>query len=167
MKQLSQKRTSPYLADMPALLRFWEKLSNVNYLSFNAQTRLQDEYCGWQVNGRGSVIVSHENDRLMFNEKGVWKGRSNTEMSFSNAFRWTLDPYIGVISLEHLHRGVEHPVFLFHLAPSSCNSLSAVDSYLCGSDAYFGQIYFYHFGFKLSWRVIGPKKNEAIDCFYS
>ena len=89
------------------------------------------------------------------------------KFEFSNVFRWTLDRSAGVISLEHLRRGADHPVFLFHLAPSSKHSLSSVDSHLCEGDAYFGQVHFDRYSLRLNWRVIGPKKNEEIDYYYS
>lgn len=94
------------------------------------------------------------------------KERGKESTGFSNVFRWTLDRKAGVISLEHLRRGLDRPVFLFHLAPSGIQSLSSVDSHLCGDDTYFGQIHFDLYAFRLNWRVIGPKKNEEIDYFY-
>jgi hypothetical protein len=67
-------------------------------------------------------------------------GKEGKETSFSNIFRWTLDPQVGMISLEHLRRGVDNPVFLFHLQPSSLHSLASIDSHLCAEDTYLGQI---------------------------
>ena len=150
-----------------ALFAFWEKLMGVTQLTFNAKTKSKEER-GWNGRGKGEVIVVKEGgNTLIFNEKGTWQGKQDTEVSFSNIFRWTLDRYAGVISLEHLRRGPEHPVFLFHLAPSGKNSLSSVDSHLCEGDTYFGQIHFERYSLRLNWRVIGPKKNEEIDYHYS
>jgi hypothetical protein len=104
--------------------------------------------------------------QLTFNEKGHWKGRTGPSVSFSNIFRWTLDRTAEVISLEHLRRGLDHPVFLFHLVPTSEYSLSSIHSHLCDDDSYFGQVDFDEQGLRLSWRVIGPKKNETIEYFY-
>lgn len=146
------------------LLAFWEKLSSVSELTFNAKSK--EEY-GWNGKGKGEVSVVMENSHtLIFHEKGSWQGKQGGEVSFSNVFRWTLDRQIGVISLEHLRRGPNHPVFLFHLVPSSKKSLSSVDSHLCEGDTYFGQIHFDRFSLCLNWRVIGPKKNEEIDYYY-
>ncbi len=148
------------------LLNFWEKLLAVTELSFEAATR-SNEQSGWNGKGKGEVTVIREGHNvLIFNEKGQWKGTQSGEVNFSNVFRWTLDRYAGVISLEHMRRGPEHPVFLFHLAPSGKQSLASVDSHLCGGDTYFGQIRFDAHGLKLNWRVIGPKKNEEIDYHY-
>jgi hypothetical protein len=149
------------------VLDLWEKLSVVTQLKFHAKTKSKEE-SGWNGQGRGEVVVKKENDKvLIFTEKGHWQGKNGGEVSFSNTFRWTLDRNAGMISLEHLRRGADHPVFLFHLAPSGSSSLSSVDSHLCEGDAYFGQIFFNPHTLRLNWRVIGPKKNEEIDYYYS
>ncbi len=150
----------------PILHSFWEKLNTVKHLSFNAKTKSQEEL-GWEGRGKGEVIITKEGyNILIFNEKGTWKNKQGTEVNFSNVFRWTLDRYAGVISLEHLRRGIDNPVFLFHLAPTSRHLLSSVDSHLCEGDTYFGQIHFDSNSLRLNWRVIGPKKNEEIDYYY-
>lgn len=149
------------------LLAFWEKLQDVTQLTFHAKTKSKEEK-GWNGKGRGEVVIVKEGfNTLIFNEKGTWRGKQGEDVSFSNVFRWSLDRNAGVISLEHLRQGPNRPVFLFHLAPSGKHSLSSVDSHLCEGDTYFGQIHFDHYGLRLNWRVIGPKKNEEIDYFYS
>ncbi len=117
--------------------------------------------------GEGEVFLTKEtSDLLIFNEKGTWLTKAGEEVHFSNVFRWTLDRFGGTVGLEHLRRGPEHPVFLFHLAPSGRRSLSSVDSHLCGGDVYFGRISFDRHQLHLNWRVIGPRKNEEIDYTY-
>ena len=149
------------------LLAFWEKLLSVTRLTFHAKTKSKEEQ-GWNGKGKGEVIVAREGSNLLvFSEKGTWADKQGGEVGFTNVFRWTLDRSAGVISLEHLRRGADHPVFLLHLAPSGNHSLSSVDSHLCEGDTYFGQIHFDRYGLRLNWRVIGPKKNEEIDYYYS
>jgi hypothetical protein len=149
------------------LLAFWEKLTGVTQLTFHSKTKSKEEK-GWDGKGQGEVIVVKEGfNTLTFNEKGTWQGTQGGDVNFSNIFRWTLDRNSSVISLEHLRRGPDHPVFLFHLAPSGKDSLSSVDPHLCEEDTYFGQIHFNRYNLRLNWRVIGPKKNEEIDYFYS
>ena len=149
------------------LLAFWERLLQVKQLSFHAKSKSKKEL-GWAGKGKGEVIVNRENDNvLIYNEKGTWLNKQGEQVSFSNVFRWTLDRHAGVISLEHLRRGADHPVFLFHLAPVNAQALSSVDSHLCEGDTYFGQIHLDVTHLRLNWRVIGPKKNEEIDYFYS
>lgn len=146
------------------LLAFWEKLMGVTQLTFHAKTQSET---GWNGKGQGEVILTKEGSVCVFNEKGAWINKEGSEVGFSNTFRWTLDRMKGVISLEHLRFGKDNPVFLFHLAPSGSQSLSSVNSHLCGGDTYFGQIHFDRYSLRLNWRVIGPKKNEEIDYYYS
>lgn len=149
------------------LRAFWEKLLAVRQLSFHAKTKSKDD-SGWSGKGQGEVIsVKSGHHVLIFNEKGTWQGKQGEDVSFSNVFRWTLDLNAKMISLEHLRRGAENPVFLFHLTPSSKHLLSSVDSHLCEGDTYFGQIHFDSYSLRLNWRVIGPKKNEELDFYYS
>ncbi len=167
VKQDQISSSSNPIQNRQVLLTFWEKLQKVKTLMFNANTKVQQEG-GWHGKGQGEVTIIKESDHaLLFQEKGTWQGKQGNELNFSNTFRWSFDRLSGVISLEHLRRGPDHPVFLFHLAPSGKNSLSSVDSHLCEGDTYFGQIYFDHHGLRLNWRVIGPKKNEEIDYYYS
>jgi hypothetical protein len=149
------------------LQAFWEKLLSVKQLTFHAKTNSKDEG-GWNGKGQGEVISTRSSSNvLLFNEKGTWQGKQGGDVSFSNVFRWTLDRDAKMISLEHLRYGPEHPVFLFHLTPSGKHILSSVDSHLCGGDTYFGQIHFDNYSLRLNWRVIGPKKNEELDYYYS
>lgn len=147
------------------LLSFWERLQRVQQVSFIAKTQSKESH-GWNGKGKGEVIVKKEGANcLIFSERGNWGEKM--EVSFTNVFRWTLDRSAGVISLEHLRQGPENPVFLFHLAPCGKHSLASVDSHLCGGDTYFGQIHLDQHSLRLNWRVIGPKKNEEIDSYYS
>lgn len=149
------------------LMACWEQLKIVQKLTFNANTKSTEE-TGWNGRGRGEVTISKEGEgSLIFNEKGSWQNREGRSIDFSNVFRWTLDSSACLISLEHLRRGPNYPVFLFHLMPISNQSLSSVDSHLCEEDAYLGQLFFDAYSLRLNWRVIGPKKNEEIDYFYS
>jgi hypothetical protein len=154
-------------SDQQVILTFWKKLAGIKYLVFHAVTKSKEE-SGWNGQGKGEVLVMIEGEStLIFNEKGSWKGKQGNEIDFSNVFRWTLDRDAGLISLEHLRRGINNPVFLFHLAPSGNNTLSSIDSHLCGGDSYFGQILYDQRSLRLNWRVIGPKKNEEIDYYYT
>jgi hypothetical protein len=148
------------------LLNFWQKLSSVQQLTFNARTHTRE--AGWNGKGRGQVTVTPQGEgALLFHEKGSWVGVQGQETAFSNIYRWSLDRATGLIALEHLRHGTDNPVFLVHLAPSGPQSLSSVDSHLCAADSYFGQIFFSRQQIRFHWRVIGPKKNEEIDYYYT
>lgn len=161
-------RTSTALENKTQILSaFWEKLKKISQVTFIAKTKSKEEN-GWNGKGQGEVLLSKEGAySLVFNERGTWEGKQGTETNFSNIFRWTLDYVKGVISLEHLRRGPDQPVFLFHLVPSGKQNLSSMDSHLCGGDSYFGNVRFDRHSLRLNWRIIGPKKNEEIEYYYS
>lgn len=149
------------------LLNFWKRLSKANTISLHVKTKSIEEN-GWNGKGTGEVIVEREGESiLIFQERGSWIGKEGQDIDFKNIFRWTLDQKIGLISLEHLRFGPQHPVFLFHLSPSGNNTLSSIDSHLCNSDTYYGQMFCDPHYLRLNWRVIGPKKNEEIDYYYT
>jgi hypothetical protein len=163
----SIKQEISYEKNEVLLMSCWRRLCSVKQLLFNAVTKLKDKG-GWQGRGKGEVTVIKETDTvLIFHEKGSWKDESDRETSFSNTFRWTLDRERTVISLEHLRRGPNHPIFLFHLAPSKNNSLISLDPHLCEGDTYIGHLFCDHHSLRLNWRVIGPKKNEEMDYYYT
>lgn len=153
--------------EVQTLLAIWQRLGRVSHLAFHAKTKSVDGG-GWNGQGKGEVSVVHEGEQvLIFYEKGSWKDQNGQDIDFSNVYRWTLDVKTKVISLEHLRRGNNHPVFLFHLALDGPNSLSSIDSHLCNGDAYFGKVISDPQSLRLKWRVIGPKKNEEIETYYS
>lgn len=151
----------------PLLFGFWERLKTVKELALNAKTRSKDEM-GWNGNGKGNVLVELNSDIVLtFHERGSWQVQQSQNMTFSNTFRWTLDRSAGMISLEHLRLGPNNPVFLFHLAPTGNNLLASVDSHLCEEDVYLAQVSWDRHHVRLSWRVIGPKKNEEMEYYYT
>ncbi|MBA3957908.1 MAG: winged helix-turn-helix transcriptional regulator [Parachlamydiaceae bacterium] len=154
-----------YAENMRILLRFWNRLASVKTLTFQAKTFSNTEG-GWNGNGQGEVEITQEKDTLIFIEKGCWRNVEGRNVDFSNVFRWTLDRTTALISLEHLRRGMNHPVFLFFLAPTGQRTLTSTDSHLCSSDSYFGQVFNEEHTIRLNWRVIGPHKNEEINYFY-
>lgn len=150
----------------PLLISFWERLKGVKQFTRLAQSRSKDEN-GWNGKGKGEVLVNKPMDAiLVFHERGSWQVRQGQDISFSNAFRWTLDRDVGMISLEHLRHGPDQPVFLFHLIPTGNNFLASVDSHLCEEDVYLATVSWDRHSIRLNWRVIGPKKNEEMECCY-
>lgn len=144
----------------------WEQLVQIKELTFHARTKMKDD-AGRNGKGKGEVMVTKEGDSvLIFSERGSWKGLSGAEMDFTNTFRWTLDRFNKTISLEHLRRGWNHPVFIFHLTAAGAKVMSSVDPHICEEDTYFGQLHYDAQGLRLNWRIIGPRKNEELDYFY-
>ncbi len=146
-----------------ALLLCWNRLKAVKMLMINAKLHREAAV----KRGKGDVQVVEESpSQLLFQENGIWQMECDKEMQFSNALRWTLDLSSGTIGLEHLRHGAAKPVFLFHLKPKRETLLVSIDSHLCGSDAYFGQVDLGPHFLQLSWRIVGPKKNDRIECLY-
>ena len=147
------------------LFAFLDKLQKIRRMTFSAKT--QSAETGWSGKGKGEVLLEKtDGSTFLFHEKGTWQNKEGEEFTFTNLFRWTIDRHAGVIALEHLRRGMDQPVFLFHLAPTGPFSLSSVNSHLCEGDTYFGQIHLDPYSLRLNWRVIGPKKNEDIRYVY-
>jgi hypothetical protein len=146
------------------LLKCWSQLKSVEQLQTHAKSSTDTH--GKQ--GRAEVKVVEESPSVIyFHESGVWQVENGREIQFSNTLRWTLDLGSGTISLEHLRHGAGKPVFLFHLKPKKEMLLSSIDSHLCGSDAYFGQVQVGPNFLQLSWKILGPKKNDRIESLYS
>lgn len=148
------------------LNRVWKLLAFTTNLSFKALS--QGPYnSGWNGEGRGVVSVKSQNDHaLIFEESGSWISQQQQEYAFKNLFRWTRDPFKQIITLEHLRFGVDRPVFLFQLAPTSENVLESISSYICGEDSYLGRLSCLEDHVALKWKIMGPKKNEEIHYIY-
>jgi hypothetical protein len=146
------------------LLECWNRLKTVRLLLINAKLHSDSK----SKKGKGEVKVIEESPSvLLFQETGHWQLEEDKKIQFNNTLRWTLDLSSGTISLEHLRHGTAMPVFLFHLMPKKEALLASVDSHLCGSDAYFGQVQLGPNFLQLSWRILGPKKNDRIECLYT
>lgn len=149
------------------LTEVWERLKSVSEVTFVAKSHSKNGL-GWKGRGSGSVIASYDNDAtIVFHEEGVRTIEEEQEFHFTNTLRWQLHRLDGVIGLEHLRFGMNHPVFMFHLAPSGKNCLESLHSHLCKEDTYFGALYLEAHALRFSWRIIGPKKNEELECIYN
>lgn len=156
----------PSIKKFDVLYAVWEALRKVTSVSLKSQSAQGSE----TVNGKGRgevTVMGEKGDILIFQEKGTLVNKEGQEFSFSNVFRWNLDRKAGLISLEHLRRGWNHPVYLFDLAPSTAHSLASVDSHFCGGDTYLGELIIESSSLRLHWRAIGPQKNEELDYYYS
>lgn len=153
-----------YKQSQDTLLRCWDRLKTVKLLLINAKLDAGDSH----KRGKGDVRVLEESTSVIyFQESGVWQLENGKQIQFSNTLRWTLDLSSGTIALEHLRLGVDHPVFLVHLKPKNESMLASVDSHLNGSNAYFGGVQIGPHFLQLSWRIVGPKKNDRIECLYT
>lgn len=148
------------------LLAVWDRLKEVEHVTFEAKSHSKKGQ-GWKGRGKGDVVVTDDGDAtLIFHEEGVRVVEGEQEFNFSNVFRWQLHRIDGLLSLEHLRFGPQHPVFMFHLQVTGKNSLESVHSHLCKEDTYFGALHLETTSLRLTWRIIGPKKNEELEYRY-
>ncbi len=96
------------------LHQLWDRLRQVTRLKFVSRS---EKKIGWNGVGVGTVVVeTMDKGTMIFTESGNWHSESTgRDNRFSNVYRWTLADE--VIRLEHLRQGVDHPVYLFDLAP--------------------------------------------------
>jgi hypothetical protein len=105
------------------MVELWNCLGRVRCLRFVAQSALAT---GWQGVGTGSVVVDAATDAiLIFTESGSWQPTCGRSLRFSNVFRWSRIN-TDLIRLEHLRFGVDHPVYLFDLAPGAGDEWTSV-----------------------------------------
>lgn len=138
--------------------RFWKRLLRVCQVTIQTGVQTMGEAVG-------EVKVQEEKKGvLLFFERGQWLPQ---EIEFNNCLRWSFDYENGLVGLEHLRYGPNHPVFLFHLAPITTRYFQSIDSHLCCNDCYFGQIELNEQSIQFLWRILGPQKNEILHYTYA
>lgn len=142
-----------------ALHSFWERILQVRQMTIRTQTGEE---------AVGEVKVKEEKPGvLIFTERGKWVKGVEQNMDFHNSLRWTFVFEDGLVRLEHLRHGPNHPIFLSHLTPISSRHLQSIDPHLCLGDCYFGRIEFQRQGIYLTWRVLSNLKNETLHYIYT
>lgn len=160
---LTQQHTLKHRIQDRLLLRFWERLKTVTELALYANTRSNDTI-EWNRSGKGIVQVIPQSDlALTFHEIGEWQVQDPYHMTFRNAFRWTLDRGTGVIALEHMRLGPDHPVLLVHLALKDTYHLASIEPHLCKKETYSCHVFWDQQHIRLSWKMMGPTKHGEID----
>jgi len=145
------------------LQAFWKRLLKVERLNLLSKS----QHMRMQV-GKAEITSELVNSNvLVFNEKGYWYVDQDPSISFSSAFRWTLNAKSNLITLEHLRQGPNYPVFLFNLTASRPDQLVSIDAHLCGEDTYLGYITWDQSQITFHWRIIGPQKNDELIYNYT
>lgn len=156
-----------YLSDFcqnDLLLGIWNDFKVVRSVSFYARSILKKKPMG---KGKGKVDVEITGKgEIIFHEEGQLENAEGKIFNYKNAFRWTYHHFEGMISLEHLRFGRDHPVFLFHLI-SRGQILESINPHLCGKDTYFGYMHRRKQNITLLCRIISAKKNEEIEYSYN
>lgn len=148
-------------AGQTLILDIWQHFRKVNRVAFQFKSRSSQGF------GEGSIHVQDDDDRvLIFQEKGSWSSPDGRAFVFRNVFRWTLNRIDEMLTLEHLRFGLANPVFLFHLVPKGAAVLESLHAHLCGQDTYFGRLVLEKEAIRLTWRILGPKKNEEVQYIY-
>lgn len=148
-------------AHQALILDVWRLLKTINRVAFQFKSRNTQGF------GEGGVDVQDDGDKeIVFQEKGSWSSPDGRAFVFRNVFRWTLNRIDEIIQLEHLRFGPANPVFLFHLVPRGASLLESLHPHLCGPDTYFGRLVLEEGALRLTWRIIGPKKNEEVQYVY-
>lgn len=163
-----EKKSYCYIQKIPSncsyhLRAFWKRLLKVKQLDLRSKSR-------GSIAQTGSAEIMMDltsSNTLVFQEKGCWYSDEGSNIAFSSAFRWALHAQSNLITLEHLRRGVNHPVFLFNLTANKPNQLVSVDAHLCGEDTYLGNITWDQDQIVFYWRIIGPRKNEELTYYYT
>ena len=149
---VKQKRTAL------SLQAFCERILQVKQMTIRMQT--EDEAIG-------EVKVKEEKPGILsFTEQGRWVKGEQQNITFRNSLRWTFLFEDGLVRLEHLRYGPNHPVFLSHLVPTSSRHLQSIDPHLCQEDCYFGRVEFHRQGIYLTWRILSKYKNETLYYVY-
>lgn len=145
---------------------FWNRLEKVSRFVLRAKS-LSEKEKERDTEGRGDVIVVKTSDTsLIFQEKGCWEMGFGSTAAFTNTWCWVLNKDERFISLEHLRRGPNAPVFLCRFIPIGLHHLTSVGDHLCGEDAYSAEVAWDKFEIFLNWQVMGPRKNEGIQWCY-
>ncbi len=144
----------------------WHQLLTVSRVTLLAKSRSKFSK-EWNRKGKGTVQIKQDERTITFVENGFWSGEGEQGHNYSSSFRWTLNRWEKMISLEHLRLGENHPIFLFHLIPSEANRLESMTPHLCGEDSYFGWLKYNPLFIQLNFKTIGPKKNEEIEYVYT
>ncbi|NGX61827.1 MAG: hypothetical protein K940chlam9_01316 [Chlamydiae bacterium] len=154
---------SEHKRNQALLLATWKQLQAIEKVDFRFRSR-----GGEQGEGAGEVSVEYDGKgAIVFRESGVWKGAGDREFRFSNLFRWTLSRIDSLLTLEHLRYGVHNPVFLFHLIPTEENLFASVHAHQCGEDTYLGHLAAKSKALELTWRILGPRKNDVVTYLYT
>ena len=104
----------------------WSRIAAVSDLTFTASSGASTS---WTGTGVGTVDVSQPaTDVLVYTESGTWTPTGGKQLSFTNAYRWTLLPK--TLRLEHLRFGADNPVYLFDLAIVDDLRLTSVDPHV-------------------------------------
>ncbi len=145
---------------MQTLAEVLSRLRKVQALTFTARS---GKATGWDGVGTGKVAVFNEGtSTVVFSESGLWKPSipDRPAVRFNNVFRWSKSG--DFLRLEHLRFGPEHPVLLLDMALSSDGRWREVTPHECKEDCYTASMSAEGDLLRVSWTILGPRKQESI-----
>jgi hypothetical protein len=137
--------------------QLWQSLQAVDRYHFDSFPG-PGSMTAWQGSGTGSVSIQVDDKTIRFNESGQFHTADGSPLNSTNVFIW--EQLAESISLSH-HRH-DRPVHLFELIPTTEYCWSSAEDHLCGDDVYSGKLKEMPYGFELTWRVRGPRKDECL-----
>lgn len=150
---------------MTAIIRLRRLLPSIRRFAFTA-TSGPGSKTGWNGKGQGTLESIETNGQVRFIEAGQFllDGQPRP-VPMRNVYRWV--PGDARLSLLHERRGPEAAVHLFDLVQAEDGeSLVNEAVHQCVDDAYSARLTLREEGFDLTWRIVGPKKDEHIDYQY-
>ncbi|MFT4694050.1 MAG: hypothetical protein ACI8TE_000949 [Francisella sp.] len=141
-------------------------LINIQNFKFKA-TAGEKSSTNWNGIGQGKVITCLKGNKLFFIEEGSFKlNNIQKETKIFNEYIWT-QLSENKLRLSHSRFGYDNEVILFELEPITNTQWASIEPHICGKDLYSAELLITNNHIKLKWRIIGPKKDETIEYFYS
>ncbi|UBO74104.1 DUF6314 family protein [Aeromonas rivuli] len=149
------------MAEMEAVIqRLWQRLPQIGAFAFEGSNGAGSA-TDWTGRGEGRVQVTDHQGGWLFDEQGRYQTPHGKLLTMTNRFWWQRTP--AGISLSHLR--YQSPVLLFELRPVA-GRWQTHEPHLCGQDHYSAELVEEAAGFRLSWQIQGPRKNERLDYRY-
>ncbi|MED7820251.1 MULTISPECIES: DUF6314 family protein [unclassified Francisella] len=146
-------------------MSLFSKLAKINYFEFESSSGEKSQ-TGWNGYAKGSVITKVEQDSIYFKEQGYFKlDKASREAKIENEYIWQkIDS--NRIRLFHARFGYNNLVNLFDLVPKDKDSWHSENQHVCVDDLYSAELSILDKSIELSWKIVGPKKNELIKYMY-
>ncbi|MDF1593994.1 MAG: DUF6314 family protein [Desulfobacterales bacterium] len=152
---------------MTLAVDIWNLLGRVQSLLLTAATKDRSSFFN-NAAAAGSVGVSMTGSRVItFHEAGLWTSSDHQTIDFRNIYQWSLSDLEDTIRLTHLRYGADNPVHLVDFRSIGTNTMSSFQPHVCGADRYSASLSVAGDRILLNWRILGPAKNDSLDCTYS
>jgi hypothetical protein len=143
----------------------FSKIAKIKSFEFVSNSG-KDSLTGWSGCGNGKITVKQLNNKIFFKEHGLFKLTNSTKaLEISNEYIWEMISN-NKISLSHARFGYNHLVKLFDLIMVEENLWQSEQEHVCVDDKYSAKLEVSIAYIKLTWKILGPKKDERISYKY-